>query len=93
MWRRNTVFWGLIFFIVGVLIWLSNLEIIGLSWKRDWPIILIVIGIYKLVTLLPRKKKKGPTKGVTDILESIERGKITANEGLKEMKERGVSYE
>lgn len=92
MWRRSAFFWGLLFVVIGVLIWLSNLGVLCLSWRRDWPIILIAIGIYKLVTLIPRRKKKVSQKDITDILERIERGEITADEGLKEMEEGEVSY-
>ncbi|MCD5383284.1 DUF5668 domain-containing protein [candidate division WOR-3 bacterium] len=64
MWRRNTVFWGLIFLTVGILIWISNFGIISLSWQRDWPVILIIIGIYKLATLIPIRKRKEVQKEI-----------------------------
>lgn len=40
---------GLILIVVGLLIWFSNLEILDISWRRDWPVILIAIGIIELI--------------------------------------------
>lgn len=42
----------------GVLIWLSNLGILHIAWKRDWPVILIVFGLLALIKHLLRKKAR-----------------------------------
>ena len=47
---------GIILIIVGMLIWLSNLNIIHIWWRRDWPVLLIVIGILALINTIKRKK-------------------------------------
>jgi len=47
---------GIILIAVGALIWLSNLGIIHIWWRRDWPVLLIVIGILALVKTTIRKR-------------------------------------
>jgi len=46
---------GIILLAIGLIIWLSNLGIIHVAWRRDWPVILIVIGIIELVKHLIRR--------------------------------------
>lgn len=41
---------------IGILIWISNLGIIHIAWRRDWPVILIAIGIIELIKHTIRKK-------------------------------------
>jgi len=47
---------GILLIAIGVLIWLSNLEVLNIAWRRDWPIILIAIGIVALLRHIVRKK-------------------------------------
>ncbi len=52
----NTIFWGLIFMLIGGWIWLGNLGIIktGFRFSRDWPVILIIIGLAVLLEGMER---------------------------------------
>lgn len=56
---------------VGVFLWLGNLRVVDIA--RDWPVILIVIG---LVSLLSTRKKVRKRKIISD----LEKGKITVEE-------------
>lgn len=56
---------------IGVFLWLGNLRIVDMG--RDWPVILIVIG---LVSLLNTQKKARSKK----IINDLEKGKITVEE-------------
>jgi len=47
---------GILLIAIGALIWLSNLEIINIAWRRDWPVILIVIGAIVLFRNIIRRK-------------------------------------
>ena len=47
---------GVILIAVGALIWLSNLGVIHIWWRRDWPVILIAIGILALIKTIVRKR-------------------------------------
>jgi hypothetical protein len=41
---------------VGLLIWLSNLGILHIAWQRDWPAILIALGVIELIKHLFRRR-------------------------------------
>ena len=46
---------GITLIIIGLLIWFNNLEVIHIYWRRDWPIILIVIGLIEVVKHIIKK--------------------------------------
>ena len=47
---------GFILIGIGLLIWLSNLGIFNITWRRDWPVILIIIGALELVKNIIKKR-------------------------------------
>lgn len=48
---------ALIIIIIGVFFWLANLEIFVFNFRRDWPVILITIGLVELIAGLIGKRK------------------------------------
>jgi hypothetical protein len=62
---------------VGVLLWLSNLQVLSLA--RDWPLILIVLGVVNILNLFKKKKK-------ASIINDLEKGKITVEEAEEKLK-------
>jgi len=55
-YRFHRISGGIILIAVGALIWLSNLGVMHIWWRRDWPVLLIVIGIIALVKTTIRKR-------------------------------------
>jgi hypothetical protein len=47
---------SIILIIIGALIWLSNLSVINIAWRRDWPVILIAIGLIELIKRIIKKR-------------------------------------
>ncbi|MGB9720682.1 MAG: LiaI-LiaF-like domain-containing protein [bacterium] len=43
------VFDAVFLIVIGALIWASNLGIIHIVWRRDWPLIIVLVGLYQLV--------------------------------------------
>lgn len=43
----RTIIWGLVIIGVGLWIWLANLGVLptGIVFSRDWPVIIIVVGL------------------------------------------------
>lgn len=67
--------------LLGIFFWLCNLAIFDL--KRDWPLILIIVGICSLLNLIRRSKRH-------QIIRNLEKGKINveqAEELLKQEKD------
>ena len=89
-------FWGLVMMSVGCLIWASNLGYVNISFKfsRDWPIIIVCIGLMSIWDALFGRhwwghKFNGQHKEKRDalsrVLEDLEKGKIDAEEAAKRM--------
>ncbi len=38
--------------ILGLLIWLSKLGMISIVWRRDWPLIIVAIGLIQLLAII-----------------------------------------
>lgn len=47
---------AILMIVVGAWIWASNYGIIVFSFYRDWPIILVLIGVYVFVKLRRRRR-------------------------------------
>lgn len=88
-------FWGIIIASIGGLIWASNLGYISLSFRfgRDWPIIIVAIGLMSIWDALFGKhwwghKLRAPRReqgSTSDILADLESGKIDAAEAARRM--------
>lgn len=55
-WHYHAIMDGVILIAVGALIWLSNWGILHIQWRRDWPAILVALGIIELGRCLFTKK-------------------------------------
>ena len=89
-------FWGLVVVGVGGLIWASNLGYVSLSFRfsRDWPIIIVAIGLMSIWDALFGRHWWGHRFGcrrpdkrdaVSKILEDLEKGNIDAEEASRRM--------
>lgn len=83
--RKSRIFWGILFLVVGILIWLGNLDVLAIDFSRDWPIISIIIGIIILVKEI-RFKKSPNKKSVNKTLDDLEKGKINAKQAADKIK-------
>jgi len=48
---------GILLIIIGLLIWLNKMGIYHWVWRRDWPLILVILGILSLVSYLEGKDR------------------------------------
>jgi predicted membrane protein len=85
----NRIFWSLLLIFVGAWIWLSNLQLVNFKFQRDWPIILILIGLYEILKGVRRRRTKRKIISKEKILKELEEGKINVEEALKKLKEVG----
>ncbi len=72
----NDMIWLILIVLIGLFFWLANLHIIQLS--RDWPLILILIGIANILNASRRNKRRA-------IISKLESGKINVDEAEKEL--------
>ncbi|MEO0092041.1 MAG: DUF5668 domain-containing protein [candidate division WOR-3 bacterium] len=50
---------GLILILLGLMIWLSKLNVVNfrIIFKRDWPLVLVIIGVLILVETITKKRR------------------------------------
>ncbi len=53
---RSRVFWGITFVAIGILIWLNKFGYFKFDLERDWPIFVILLGIYLVISGLASKR-------------------------------------
>ncbi len=46
---------GVLLIAIGLLIWLSNMKVIYIAWHRDWPVILIAVGVLGLIKQIVKR--------------------------------------
>jgi len=98
----HKVLWGLFWIALGTWILLSNYGLLayGFSFHRDWPIVLIAIGVIILVRSVTKRRRiveihrgccdDGETSDKparAEILKAVEDGKLSADEAASKLKE------
>jgi hypothetical protein len=79
--RRNTLFWGTVLIILGVLQLLNNLGILQISiWQIAWPLLLIAFGIWVLLGTILRRSP-GQAELVSIPQDSAGRARIQIHHG------------
>lgn len=69
--------WFFILIFVGIFLWMANLHVVSLA--RDWPVILIVLGLLNLLSIFRKTRK-------SRILNDLEKGKITVEQAEDKLK-------
>ncbi len=69
--------WILALITIGLFFWLANLGILSLS--RDWPVILIILGVFNIFSIFRKSTRQ-------KIIKDLEDGRITAEEAEEKIK-------
>ncbi|MCK4755737.1 hypothetical protein KAS56_02255 [candidate division WOR-3 bacterium] len=69
--------WIFTLILIGFFFWLTNLQVLVLS--RDWPLILILIGLINIIKLIKVNKRH-------TIVNNLENGKISVQEAEEKLK-------
>ncbi len=78
---------GVFLILLGAFLWAANAGLVNFVWARDWPAIVLVVGIWMLYQglryrLKRRRKRSNPEK----VLRDLERGKITVEEAERRLR-------
>ncbi len=94
--NAGKVKWGIIFVASGALLLAHNYGLLSFELKlsRDWPAILIALGLlgtWDGIFYRPRRRQpagegQDNRKALRDILEKLERGEIRAEEAVRKIK-------
>ncbi|MEW6685580.1 MAG: DUF5668 domain-containing protein [Candidatus Edwardsbacteria bacterium] len=92
--RARGILWAIFWIFLGAFLLLSNYGLVGykFSFSRDWPILLVALGIVMLIDRLtiptyhwPKENKE--KKDRKEILLAVERGEMSAEEAAKKLRE------
>ena len=103
-WNRtlHKVLWGLFWIALGAWLILSNYDLVAyqFTFHRDWPIILIAVGIIMIIKAVTRRRRswhvhtdgccsspEADKQSREQILQAVEDGKMTADEAASRLKD------
>ena len=81
------IWFSITLIVLGVLFWLGKFGIIDFYWDRDWPVILIAIGLFSMVNILVKKAKTRQKSKKSAILNKLNNGEIDAQEAISKIKD------
>lgn len=79
--------WGIAILLVGLWIWLSALGVPYISFSRNWPLLLVALGVYVIVRKLVRSRRRH-RRSARVIIADIESGRLDVDRAVEEMKGR-----
>jgi len=97
-WKRvaRRAIWALFWVALGAFILLSNYGMLSLSFKRDWPVLLIAYGVVSLINLIftrgpqhspfPNDREERKRKR-QEILLAVQEGRMKAEDAAQKLKE------
>lgn len=56
----HTIIWGILLIVIGAWLWLAKLGYLSFSLSRDWPVIIIIVGLFTLIegiVFMARRKR------------------------------------
>lgn len=79
--------WGIALLVIGLWIWLSALGVPYISFSRNWPLLLVALGVYIIVRKLVRSRRRR-RRSARVIIADIESGRLDVDRAVEEMKGR-----
>ncbi len=83
---RSKIGRGIIIAAIGLWVWLSKLGVPNVSFEKNWPLILIVVGLFVIVRRRRKARRGSPVK--SSIIDDLEEGKINVQVAIHRMKGR-----
>lgn len=75
---------GILLLAVGVWIWLSNLGVPYISFRQNWPLLLVALGVYVIFRVASRRRRRRHTSA--EILGELEHGRIDVDEAVERIR-------
>jgi hypothetical protein len=81
---RRRYWWGIILIIIGLWIWLSSLGVPYISFSKNWPLLIVALGLYIIIRRLTRRHRWVRR---SQVISDLEQGKINVDEAVDKLKE------
>ncbi len=77
------LWWGVLLLVVGLWIWLSALGVPYISFRTNWPLLIVALGVYVIVRRLRRGRSR---RRVRVIISDLEAGRVDVEEAISEIR-------
>jgi hypothetical protein len=82
---RRTLWWGLTLVVIGLWIWLSALGVPYIAFSRNWPLLIVALGIY-IVAHRIQRYRRWHRKSASAVISDLESGRIDADKAVEEIR-------
>ncbi len=76
--------WGIGVLVLGLWIWLSALGVPYISFSRNWPLLIVALGVLIIVRRVSRTTRRRRRR-VRYVINDLEEGKIDVEDAISEM--------
>lgn len=76
--------WGIGVLVLGLWIWLSALGVPYISFSRNWPLLIVALGVLIIVRCVRRTTRRRRRR-VRYVIDDLEEGKIDVEDAISEM--------
>jgi ABC-type amino acid transport system permease subunit len=82
---RRTLWWGLTLVVIGLWIWLSALGVPYIEFSRNWPLLMVALGVYIIVRRV-RRYRRWHRRSASAVITDLESGKIDVEKAVTEIR-------
>jgi ABC-type amino acid transport system permease subunit len=82
--RRHVVGTGVALVVVGLWIWLSALGVPYIAFSRNWPLLIVALGVHIIVRSVVRRARR--RRSAAEVLTDLEVGRIDVDKAVEEMR-------
>ena len=76
--------WGIAVLVLGLWIWLSALGVPYISFSRNWPLLIVALGVLIVIRRI-RRMARHRRRRVRYVIDDLEEGKIDVEDAISEM--------
>ncbi len=81
------LWWGVAVLVLGLWIWLSALGVPYISFSKNWPLLIVAVGVWIIVRRLRRARRRSRRRARI-IIDDLEQGRIDVEDAIGEIKGR-----
>jgi thiol:disulfide interchange protein len=81
---KHVVGWGVVLVLLGAWLWLSQLGVPYCDFGRDWPLLLVAFGVWRITRRIARAARRPRRR--RSVLDDLETGRIDAETAIVRIK-------
>jgi len=82
---RRVIGWGIFLVVLGAWIWLSALGVPYIEFSRNWPLLIVALGVYIIVRRVQRYRR-WHRRSAAAVITDLESGNIDVEKAVTEIR-------